>query len=41
MKKLISLLVFASIVSYVGNSMAINASQVIGKRNLQIQQIGE
>lgn len=41
MKKLISLLVFASIIGYVGNSMATNASKAIGKHHVQLQAIGE
>lgn len=41
MKRIISLLVFASIIGYVTNSMANNASQAIGKHHVQLQAMGE
>lgn len=41
MKKLISLLIFASVIGFVGQTMATQASMAIGKHNVQIQQLGE
>ena len=41
MKKLIYLLVFASIIGYVGQTMATQATQAIGKHHVQLQAIGE
>ena len=42
MKKLISLLVFASILGYVGQTMATQATHSIGSRTIQIEKaVGE